>query len=549
MLENLSKNQKKSIKKFVAVIGSFVAVTGFIASIMTIFDLDIPDIFDQNENEDYWRSIINNIDSKIENASDSFNNGDYLGAIDLSNIAIELYTNATEQDKILELQLSRQFYEMYRIFGDAHLALSRNENIEHNLNEAIYAYNIIIKQIPNNNSVEYALTHKKMGDAYLELSKIRNRKSYLNLSIRAYNRAIESEVFETKSNEYAQIQNRLGVAYCLLSGVEDKAENLNKSINYHENALLIYEKNDSSLEYAETRNYLGVAYAHMAEVRNEEYNLNQSMVNHSIALRVRQLDDDYDDDSQSQNNIGNVYRSLSNFYGDEDHLRSAINLYNISLRNSTNELEKADIMNNLGMAYCDLSEYQYRMKNLNISNDYYESSLAIRTKNEYPIYFANTADSLSVTYVSISESVQNKDEKINYLSKAFANLSESSQIRENESEIDYAITLHNIGVAYLKKFSIMRNQNDLEEAVKYFESSIKIKTKNEYPLDYALTKYCMGDAYYRLSDFKDEDANKGKAEDCYIEAFDIYEAEKNQYMSNKVRSSLAIVNPRWTLSV
>lgn len=518
------------------VCAAMCTIIGTIIFIVTEFIIDDP-------NDKLYEDAVTIIGSHINMSKDYFERGNYSLAISSCINAQKSYNDSINSG-IPPISLYDEYCEIHTILGDAYMALSNAENQEENIYNAINAYDKVYnKCTPDNNPELYARNKNKLGRLYLEISKIKYRRDNTRSSINSYNDAIRSEVFSNDSKEYAQIQNNLGIAYRLLSSVEDKADNLNESIKLHENALSIYE-NDSnySLELASTKEYLGIAYAHLSEVRDTESNLNKSRSNHLEALEMRSLINNYENDSQSQNNIGNVYRSLSNFYGNVNYLLDAIDCYNVALQNSSNELERAEINYNLGVAYCDLSKFRDRMENLIKSKHFYEESLKTRTEKSYPIYYADTSDMLAVTYMKLSEMPQNTSDRINYVDQSLANLSEAKRIRHNESDIGYATTLHNIGVLYIYKFSVTNDKSDLENAINQFNIALDTRTKEEYPLDYALTKYFGAEANRSLSHISRSDVEKihqrGKAEDGYKAALDVYEKQNNQIMREHVSGRL-----------
>ena len=86
---------------------------------------------------------------------------------------------------------------------------------------------------------------------------------------------------------------------------------------------------------------------------------------------------------------------------------------------------------------------------------------------------------------------------------------------------DYADTENNIGNAYLGLASIKKTKYNLLRAIDHYENALKINTKENYPKDYANTENNLGYAYFELASIENTKDNLLRAIDHYENALKI----------------------------
>jgi len=97
-----------------------------------------------------------------------------------------------------------------------------------------------------------------------------------------------------------------------------------------------------------------------------------------------------------------------------------------------------------------------------------------------------------------------------------------------EIEIDAAPranSLFRIGDTYGKLSGIRDTEPNLKKAIKAYEEALTIYTKEDFPVDYAMTQNNLGAAYGKLSGIRDTEPNLKKAIKAYEEALTIYTKE------------------------
>ena len=84
----------------------------------------------------------------------------------------------------------------------------------------------------------------------------------------------------------------------------------------------------------------------------------------------------------------------------------------------------------------------------------------------------------------------------------------------------------------------------MAKAINAYEESLRIRTVESYPIDYAMTQNNLGTAYCTLSEVRDKEKNLAKAINAYGESLKIYTVESYPLIHEIVKSNLDIAKNR-----
>jgi tetratricopeptide (TPR) repeat protein len=202
---------------------------------------------------------------------------------------------------------------------------------------------------------------------------------------------------------------------------------------------------------------------------------------------------------------------------------------------------------NQGNAWCELPEDEYPEKwEQAIKN--YENALRIRTKDKNPLRYAATLQNLGTAYRQITTG----DKTANVL-MATDCYRRALQVYDLSSfPVQYAALHNNFGNAYL---SLAITNEDVrircaQHALEHLDRALRVRTRAEYPADFAVTQYNRGQAFLLLVE---EDPQTGyvKAVGCFQEAHDCFllcghakSAKSARQQVQRVRQMAAARNSR-----
>jgi CHAT domain-containing protein len=299
-----------------------------------------------------------------------------------------------------------------------------------------------------------------------------NQADNIEIAITGYEIALTIFTRYTYQEQWATLQHNLGYAYC--NRIEgDKPDNLDKAKKYCERALEVrtHSKFRREWKWANTKNILGNIYAQITQ-GDEAQNLEDAITCYLDAREVFNCHEFRIDWARIQNLLGNVYRRRI----------------------------KGDIPDNLEQAIkC------------------YEAALQVRTRCEFPREWATSQNGLGSTYLDRikGEKPDNLEQAIKCYKAALEEIT-NSDFRE-----DLAMIQHNIAVAYTDKAEFAKINEDkfnyAEEAIKYCELALEIRTYCDFPKDWAMTQNVLGDAYRIKNNLKE-------AIECHKLALKLYDS-------------------------
>ena len=173
---------------------------------------------------------------------------------------------------------------------------------------------------------------------------------------------------------------------------------------------------------------------------------------------------------------------------------------------------------NQGNAWCELPEEEYPDK-WQQAIMHYEQALQVRTRDKNPLRYAATLQNLGTAY----RQLETGDRIANVL-KAADCCRRALQVYDLSAfPVQHAALSNNLGNAYL---SLAMADEKIRcqcahHALEHLDCALRVRTRAEYPDDYAVTQYNRGQAFLLLAT---EDPQDGfvKAVACFQEAHDCF---------------------------
>ncbi|BAY05050.1 TPR repeat-containing protein [Anabaena cylindrica PCC 7122] len=407
-------------------------------------------------------------------------------------------------------KLNLTFAQLLRAWATK--ALEEKPDMAENIAEIIFRFSSLIQQFPLGNKANnmeigitgheialtiytrqtsaknWAITQNNLGIAYLY--RIRGDKAEnLENAIAAFTQALEVRTRTDVPVDWAMTQNNLGTAY-LYRIRGDKAENLENAINAYKKALEVRTRNDFPVDWADTQNNLGIAYFDRIKGDKAE-NLENAIAAFTQALEVRTRTDFPVDWAMTQNHLGNAY--FNRIRGDKaENLENAINAYKkaLEVRTRSDFPEKwAMTQNNLGNAYSERIKGD-KAENLENAINAYKKALEVRTRSDFPKKWAMTQNNLGAAY--------------------------ADRIRGDKAKKD---TQNNLGAAYADRIRGDKAEN-LENAINAYKKALEVRTRSDFPVDWADTQNNLGIAYWdRIRGDKAENLENAIA--AYTQALEV----------------------------
>jgi tetratricopeptide (TPR) repeat protein len=169
----------------------------------------------------------------------------------------------------------------------------------------------------------------------------------------------------------------------------------------------------------------------------------------------------------------------------------------------------------IGCVYKELALWKDAQK-------YLEYSLKESVKLDDDLQKANTLLNISYIYFQL-----NKPKiAIEKLLQSIQAYQEVLKVKTLENfPIQYAMTQNNLGNVYQTLAEVKDRVENCEKAIQTFQESLKVRTLENFSMQYAMTQYNLGNAYYTLAKVEDKAENCEKAIQAYQESLKVYTIE------------------------
>ncbi|SMG08421.1 CHAT domain-containing protein [Marivirga sericea] len=408
------------------------------------------------------------LQSQLNSAAVSFNNGDYTTALALYSLAHDSLKVQNQYDSLQSAKILAQKALVYKTMGQLDSALQLLLLVDNDLLQHI-----------DGKKEEKALTYKNTGDIYLELADFDSAELFLTKALDQFNG--EGKL---KTEIEIQTRNSLGV-------LEQSRTNIEKAAAYFTKNLKLIEKvlGKQTVEYANTLNNLG-----SLRLENGDYDLAESYFKDASFIYSSIFGATHQSNARAYENLGTVAQSRSQY-------RKADSLYQLAERTYLNSLGASHpaLLNvNSKLALVKLAEADYPTaeryfrKTLDLSSSifgdqsvayadalsgmglYYQSTGNLKeAKNNLQKAISIYIDKLGKLHPSYVTSIEN----LSSIYQSEGNIAEALPLLNEALEMDsiiygvrhpkYATTLHNLASLYL-------SNEDYKKAKDYYEKSLVI---------------------------------------------------------------------------
>lgn len=519
--------------------------------------------------------------------------------------------------------------------ANVYIDLARLNNEEANLNKAME----ICKEVLNalNSTAEYPLGYAfilhNLGSACKLYSKIRNKGFYLDKAVRYFEMIFEIENLSPTSEIVASTHLNLGVIHNIIAAVRERDQHLSKAVAEFEKALRIYDARQNTLRRSITLTNLGQTYMALAENDDSGENLHKAVaafqegvrlldprinksqfIEASIYLgmaRLRSAQNSFHEDTINQGirdftaalqvcnpeempvfyeklqiGLGEAYQFLGLTKRQADYFGKAIEALEGALKvvgGKQPRLMEAEVLKNLGFAYCDFAKVIGKETNLQKGEKYFRDAQRIMDLDHHPLEFAALNEALAETYVERS----GINQKEHYLKLAIKTLEETAPIltvtgsQEQSSRLqsrlgelyrslaevideigpkkeayrksiasyetalkyftidrfpkEFADNTFQIGITYKMMAETIKNMafNSISEynefradrllnAMGAFQGALLVFTIDKYPYDFAMVQFYIGESYAMLAELQDREENLARALTALEESLKVY---------------------------
>jgi CHAT domain-containing protein len=315
-----------------------------------------------------------------------------------------------------------------------------------------------------------------------------NQADNIEIAITGYEIALTIFTRHTYQEQWATLQHNLGYAY--YDRIEgDKPDNLEKAKKHCERALEVRTHSKFRREWANTKNILGNVYVQITQ-GDEAQNLEDAITCYLDAREVFNCHEFRIDWARIQNLLGNAYRRR--IKGDiPDNFEQSIKRYKLALEVRTRcefTREWATSQNGLGSTYLDRIKGE-KPDNLEQAIKCYKAALEEITNSDFREDLAMIQHNIAVAYTDKAEFAKINEDKFNYAEEAIKYCELALEIRTYcDFPKDWAMTQNVLGDAY-------RIKNNLKEAIECHKLALKLYDSNSFPFDYSDTLLKLGIAY------------------------------------------------------
>ena len=440
---------------------------------------------------DNWASLQNSLGSAYCNRIEGKRADNLETAINYYRTALQVYTRHTSPNDWAMTQGNLATAYTMRIRGE------KADNLE----AVISYYQAVLTVYTREVFPErWATTQQQLGNAYTK--RIRGEKvDNLEEAIRCMEAALEVRIREIFPEDWAATQTNLANAYNLRIRGE-KADNLETAISYSEAALQVYTRESFPEQWAGVHNNLSAVY--IERIRGERAeNLEQAIRHIQQALQVHTRESFPEQWAMLQTNLGFAYT----------HRIRGVRVSNLlaSIRNYTNasqvytrdgNLEKrATTQLNLSGSYFELVRIgENKANNAEQGIRYLQNALEVYTREAFPERWAILQANLSSGYLWLSTIQLQPQAGKDYLESAVSHSHAALQIftREKFPEKWATIqqqlgTLHLIPIPY--GIEEDKWKEELQIAMRYFQASLQIHTKQAFLQNYVQSEFSLATAY------------------------------------------------------
>jgi tetratricopeptide (TPR) repeat protein len=431
-----------------------------------------------------------------------------------------------------------------------------------------------IDSIPPTSEI-VASTHLNLGAIHNIIASIRDRNQHLAEAAAQFKKALRIYDTRQNTLRRSITQINLGQTYLALAENDNEGENYQKAAAAFEEAVQLLDPRVNKIQFIESSIFLGKARLRSAQCCFEEEMVERGIKDYTAALQVCSQEEMPVEYANIQMGLGEAYQFLGLAKRQADCFGKAIAALEAALKAVAAKklsAKEAEVMKKLGFAYCDFAKLISKETNLQKAENYYRNAQRIMDLDRHPLEFAELNEALAETYVERGE-INKREHYLNLAIKTLEETEpilavvgspeQSSRLQSRLGDLyrTLAETIEEIGAkkeAYRKsiagyervlqyftidKFPKEFADNTLEIGITYktmaetiknryfnsiaeynefradrllnamgaFEGALRVFTIDQYPYDFALVQFYMGESYAMLAELQEEKENLTRA--------------------------------------
>jgi CHAT domain-containing protein/tetratricopeptide (TPR) repeat protein len=352
---------------------------------------------------------------------------------------------------------------------------------------------------------EWARAHNSLSVYYQE-AVIGNRAENLEQAIHCCERALRVFTPDAHPVDWADVQNNLGTAWRYrIQG--SRADNLEESVGCYKAALQVLDSARHQYLWGDVHHNLGISYSQRIKgVRAD--NIQRAQEHLKIALQARKQAGLAAKAAETQRQ--QVALGIMGQRGDQVEVveRAIKGLEQVeqTISSEARPLEWARIKVGLGNVYV-MRVRGDRVGNIDAAIQHFEEALEVIDVHNAPIEWSDAQNGLAAAYrVPVQSRLEN-------LSKAIAGLSSGIDTLFGKGWCsEWARMQSNLAGAYWDRGRyyqdvLLKNEEadaDFRQAVAHAQEALKLYSQDNYPFEWALSNYTIGNALSGLATEKDQ---------------------------------------------
>jgi CHAT domain-containing protein/tetratricopeptide (TPR) repeat protein len=372
---------------------------------------------------------------------------------------------------------------------------------------------------------QWARVCNSLGVYYLE-TVIGNRADNLEEARDHLERALE--VFQSGGHvvDWVDAQNNLGTVWRYrIEG--SRADNLEASIRCYEAALRVLDPVRDQHLWGDVHHNLGLSYSGRVEgIR--AHNLRKARENLSAALQARKSAGLTAKMIQTdcQMLILGITGQLGNQAEWIERVIKELGDHEQTLAKQSSQLEQAKVQLGLGNAYL-MRVRGDRVRNIEAAIEWFEKASGVIKVSNAPAEWSYIQNGLTAAYCEcpIHDRLENLDKAINGLQQ-----SDLDTLLEKGWRSEWAKMQNNLAGAYWNRGRYHRDgpvenekaDADFRQAIAHAQEALEVYAQDEYPFEWALSKYIIGNALSDLTTKEDRAARLRRATQHFQAALEVF---------------------------
>jgi len=499
---------------------------------------------------EYFDYLLSNISPTNRESflRDTVELGDLVGSLLVGERRLNIEIGIVVLSKVLSIT-TQDFCPALWAEANHHIAFFHTFRLEGNSDEnielAIISYERALRvRTRASTPYEWARTITQLADAYY-LRGQGDRSQNIEQSIAYYEKALSVVTKETRPTIWANTLNRLADAYRKrLNG--NFSQNIEQAIRHYEEVLPFRNRELNPGGWARTMDSLGDTYS----VRIKGYrteNIERAISSYEQALTVRTKKEKPILWAKTTACLAKSYKKR--IQGSRvENINVAIYLYEQALTVLTVDSapsEWAESMTSLADAYCLFGDSP---DSVNLAFEACEKALEVRTANLYPLDWSETVTVLGNAYRKSrdktplrlsSPSLDSDYWKHDKFEISIFIYEQALTVRTRETyPIEWAEVMTNIANAYRDRNQrdFLYKETDFSNAIDAYRQALEVRTQRLMPIEWAETTLGLATLY--LNNFY-EDKRRGKEGIAlHWKVIDFYQAQRMPYECRQAAQSL-----------